>query len=137
MIEGSHLIDEFLHFFMYNAINHGVDVTCCSGYWLITEAIFFLLGHEWGKVCISFIDICVFAPGFECFVEKYGCIYIVVAEAKKLAVINYLISFSCKLFSVVELLKQVRYWYGWIPTCFHTIKIGYEVGGGDISVLRV
>ena len=38
------LIDEFLNFFMYNAINYGVDVACCSGCWLINEVIFFLLG---------------------------------------------------------------------------------------------
>ena len=75
MIEGSNFIDELLHFVMYNAINHGVSVTCCSGCWFITEAILFLLGHEWDKFCICFIDICFFAPGFECFVENSGCMY--------------------------------------------------------------
>ena len=89
------MIDEFLTFVMYNAINNGVYLTCYCRCWLNNEAIFFLLGHEWENFCICFIDICFFAPGFECFVEKSGCIYIVVAEEKKLAVIGYLINIFC------------------------------------------
>ena len=63
--------------------------------------------------------------------------YIVVAEAKKLAVIDYSIAFFCKLFSVVKLLKEVRNECGWIPTRSHAIKILCEVGGGDVSVLSI
>ena len=81
LIEGSHLIDKLLNFVMYNAINHGVSVTCCYGCWLITESIFFLFGHELGKVCICFIDICFFAPFFDCFFENSECMYIVSEEA--------------------------------------------------------
>ena len=99
------MIDEFLYFVMYNSINHGVAVTCCSICWLIIEAILFLLGHEWGKVCICLINIWFFAPGFECFVEKSGCMYVVAAEVKKLVVIDYLIAFFCELFSIIEMLK--------------------------------
>ena len=76
-------------------------------------------------------------PGFECFVEKYGCMYDIVAEAKKFTVIDYFIAFFCELFSIIEMLKQVRNWCGWIPTYSHAIKIGCEVGGGDGSVLSV
>ena len=83
---------------MYNAINHGVVVTCCSVFWMINETILLLLGHKWDKVCICFIDIWFLTPSFEFFVEKSGCIYIVVAEAKNLAVIDYLIAFFCKFF---------------------------------------
>ena len=104
---------------------------------MITEAIFFLLGHEWDKVCICFIDICFFAPGFECFVENSGCMYIFVAESKKLTVVDSLISFFCKLFSVVEMLKEVSKWCGWIPTCSHAIKKFCEVRGVDGSILSV
>ena len=64
--------------------------------------------HEWDKVSICFIDIFFFAPGFECFVEKSGCMYIVVAEGKNLAVIDYLFDPFYGLFSVIELLKEVR-----------------------------
>ena len=77
---------------MYNDINHSVAVTWFSGCWLIIEAIFFLLGYEWDKVCICFINIWFFTTGFECFVENSGCTYIVVAEAKKLDVIDYFIA---------------------------------------------
>ena len=45
------------------------------------------------KKCTFLIDICFFAPGFEYFVENLGCMYIVVAEAKKFAVIDYFIAF--------------------------------------------
>ena len=78
-----------------------------------------------------------FVPGFECFAEKYRCMYIFVAEAKKLAVINYLISFFCEFFSVIELLKEVRNGCGYIPTRSHAINFFHEVRGGDGSVLSV
>ena len=122
------MIDEFLLFIIYNAINHGFPENCCSGCCLIIETILFLLGHEWDKVCIYFINIWFFAPGFECLVEKFGCVYIVVAEAKKLIVVDYLIAFFCELFSIIELLKDFSNFCGWIPTCSHAIGIGYEVG---------
>ena len=131
------MIYKLFHFFMYNAINRTVDVTCCSGCWMITEAIFFLLGREWDKVCIFFINICFFAPGFECFVENSGCMYIVVVKAKKLDVIDDLISFFCEFSSVVELLKEVSNGCGWIPTCSRAIEILCEGGGGDGSILSV
>ena len=51
------MIDEFFHFVMYNAINNGIDKTICYVCWLIIEMIVFLLGHEWDKVCIFFIDV--------------------------------------------------------------------------------
>ena len=63
--------------------------------------------------------------------------YIVVAEAKNLTVIDYFVSFSCKLFSIIEPLKEVINWRGWIPTCSHAIGFGCEIGGGDGSVLSV
>ena len=63
--------------------------------------------------------------------------YIVVAEAKKLAVIDYFISLFCKLFSVIELLKEVSNGCGWIPTRSHAIKICPDGGGGDGSVISV
>ena len=122
---------------MYNAFNHGVAVTCCSGYWLITEAILFLLGHEWDKFWIFFIGIWFFAPGFEYFVENYGCMYIVVAEAKNLAVVDYFIAFFWELFSVIDMLKEISNRCGWIPIRSYTIKICCEVGGGDGSILNV
>ena len=31
------------------------------------------------------------------------------------------------------MLKEVRNWYGWIPTCYHAIIICCDVGGGDGS----
>ena len=49
-IEEFHLIHSFLNIVMYNDINRDVAETCCSGYWLIIETIFFLLVHEWDKV---------------------------------------------------------------------------------------
>ena len=122
---------------MHNAINHGVAETFCSGSRLIIEMIFFLLGYEWDKVCICFIDIRFFATGFECFSEKYGCMHVVVAGTKKLTVIDYFIAFFCKLFSIIELLEEVSDWCEWIPTCGHAIKIGCEIGGGDGSILSV
>ena len=122
---------------MYNYINHGVAVTCCSGCWLITEAIFFLLDHEWDKVCICFINVCFFATGFEFFVENSGYMYIFVAEANNLAVVYYFIAFFCKLFSVIDILKEFSNGCGWIPIRIHAIEICCEVGGGDGSVLSV
>ena len=50
-----------------------------------------------------FINIWFFAPGFECFVENSGCMYFVVAEAKKLTVIDYFVTFFCELFSIIYL----------------------------------
>ena len=93
LVEGSHLIDEFLYFVMYNAINYGVAETCCYRCWLIIETIFFLLVPEWDKVCIRFINIYFFAPGFECFAEKSGCMHVVIADEKKFTVIDYFIEF--------------------------------------------
>ena len=63
--------------------------------------------------------------------------YIVVAEEKKLAVIDYLIDLFLGLFSVIDLLKEVSNGCGWIPTCSHAIEIRCEVGGGDGSVIIV
>ena len=63
--------------------------------------------------------------------------YIVVAEAKKLTVIDYFIALFWELFSIVDLLKEASNWCGWIPTCSHAIEIGCEVGIGDGSVLEV
>ena len=56
---------------------------------------------------------------------------------KKLAVIDYFIAFFCQLFSVIEMLKEVRNGCGCIPTCSHAIGICCEVGRGDGSVLSV
>ena len=111
---------------MYNAINHKVAETCSSGCLLITDTIFFLLGHEWDKVCIFFIDIWLFVPGFECFIESYECMYIVRAVA-----------FFWKIFSIVDLLNEVINWCGLILTCSNAIKIDFEVGWGDGSILSV
>ena len=137
LVEGSHLIDEFFHFVMYNDIKHGVSETWCSRCWLIIKTIFFLLGPEWDKVCIRFINIYFFAPGFECFSEKSGCMHVVIADEKKFTVIDYFIEFFWKVFSVIEMLKEVNDWCGWIPTWSHAIEIGCEVGGGNGSVLSV
>ena len=63
--------------------------------------------------------------------------YIVVAEVKKLAVIDYFIVFFCNFFSILDLLKEFSNWCGWIPMCIHTIKIICEARGGDGSVLSV
>ena len=79
----------------------------------------------------------IFATGFECFVEKFGCMYIIVAEANKLTVIDYLIYLFCELFSIIDMLKEVSNWCGWIPTCSHVLGIGCEVGGGDGYVLII
>ena len=49
--------------------------------------------------------------------------FIVLAEAKKLAVIDYFIDFLCELFSIIELLKEVSNGCGCIPECSHAIKI--------------
>ena len=76
-------------------------------------------------------------PCFECFVEKYGCVYVVVAETKKLTVIDYFIAFFCELFSIIEMLKEVSNWCRWIPAYSHAIKVGCEAGGGNGSVLSV
>ena len=78
-----------------------------------------------------------FTPGFGCFVEKSGRMYIVVSEANKLAVIDYLVAFFCELFSVIELSKEVSNGCGWIPMHSHAIGIFCKVGGGDGSVLSV
>ena len=79
----------------------------------------------------------VFAPYFECFVEIYGCLYIFVSEANKLAVIDYFIAFFCELFSIIELLKEASNGCGWIPICSHAIEICCDVGGCDGSLLSV
>ena len=42
--------------------------------------------------------------------------YAVVEEANKLTVVYYLIAFFCKVFSIVDLLKEVIDWCGCIPT---------------------
>ena len=75
--------------------------------------------------------------GFECFVEDSGCMYIVVVEAKNLAVVDYFIAFFCELFSVIELLKEVSNGCGWVRTRSHAIKKLCEVGVGGVSVLSV
>ena len=85
------MIEELFNFVLYNYINHGIAETCCSGCWLIIEAILFLLGHEWDKCFMCFIDICFFAPVFESFIENSRYMYIVVSKAKKLTVIDHLI----------------------------------------------
>ena len=71
------------------------------------------------------------------FFEKYGCVYIVIAEAMTLTVIDYFIDLFCELFSIVELLKEVRSWCGWIPMCSHVIMIGYKVVGSGGSILSL
>ena len=63
--------------------------------------------------------------------------HVFIAEAKKFTVIEYLIVFFCKVFSVIDMLKYVSDWCGWIPTCIHVIEVGCEVGGGGGSVLGV
>ena len=81
--------------------------------------------------------ISLFYPRYECFFEKSGCMYIVVAKENKLAVIDYLIYRFCGLFSVIEMLKEVSNGCGWIPMCSHAIEICFEVRGGDGSALSV
>ena len=71
------------------------------------------------------------------FSENYRCMYIVLAEAKKLAVIDYFIAFFCELFSVIELLKEVSNGCGWTPTPSHAIEICCVFRGGDGSILSV
>ena len=39
------------------------------------------------------------------------------------------------MISIIELLKEVSNWCGWIPMCSHAIRIGYKVVGGVGSVL--
>ena len=131
------MVDTLLNVFMYNAINHADTETCCSGCWMITETIFILLSQEQDKICLCFIDTWFFAPGFECFIEKSRCVYIVVVEVDKLTVIYYFIALFCELFSIIELLKEVSNWCEWIPMCSHAFEIGCEVRGGDISVLLI
>ena len=67
------------------------------------------------------------------FVENSEYMYIVVAEAKKLAVINYFIAFFCEIFSDIELLKEVSNGCGWITTCSHAIK--HSVRSEEVMVL--
>ena len=54
-----------------------------------------------------------------------------------MAVIDYFIAFFYELFSVIELLKEVRKGCGWIPMHSHAIEIFCEVGGGGGSVLSL
>ena len=79
----------------------------------------------------------VFAPTFECFTENSGCVYVVVLEAKKFTDVDYFVAFFWKVFSIVELLKEVRNWCWWIPTSSYAIEIGCDVVGGCGSVLSV
>ena len=62
---------------------------------------------------------------------------IVVEEANKLTVIDYFVAFCCEVFSIVEFLEEVANWHGWFPMGGHVIKIGCEIGGGDVSILSV
>ena len=80
-----------------------------------------------GQSLHMFINIWFFARGFECFVEKSGCAYIVVAEAKKLIFVDHFISLFCQFVSIVDILKEVGNWCWCILTCSHGIKIGCEV----------
>ena len=61
--------------------------------------------------------------------------YVVVAEANNLIVIDYFIAFFCKVFYTIEMLKEVINWCELIPRCIHAIEFGCEVGGGYGSVL--
>ena len=54
-----------------------------------------------------------------------------------MTVVEYFIALIHRLCSVVELLKEVINWCGWIPPYIHAIKIGCEFGGVDGSVLSV
>ena len=90
-----------------------------------------------GQSLHIFYQYLVFAPGFECFVENSGCMYIVVSETKKLAVVDYFIAFFCELFSVIGMLKEVSNGCGWIPTRSHAIEIFCDIGGDTGSILSV
>ena len=74
---------------------------------------------------------------FQCFIENYGCMHIIVAEAKKLTIIDYFVAFFCKVFSIIELLEEAGNWRGWIPMASHAIGILCEIGGGNGSVIGV
>ena len=63
--------------------------------------------------------------------------HLVLAEAKNLTIIDYFIVFFFEVFSIIEMLKEVRNWCGWIPTCSQAIIIGCEVRGGAGSILSV
>ena len=63
--------------------------------------------------------------------------HVVISEAKNFTVIDYFIAFFCKVFSVVEMLKEVSDWCGWIPTYSHEIEIDCEVVVGDGYILSV
>ena len=62
---------------------------------------------------------------------------IVLAESKKLTVIDYFVTFFWKVFSVIELMEEVVNWRGWSPTGIHAIVIGYEIIVDDGYVLSV
>ena len=121
------MIDEFFHFVMYNDINHVVTETISSICWLIIDTIFFLLGHEWGKVCIYFIHIWFFAPSFDCFSESSVCMHVVVEKVKKFTFIYYLIAFFCEVVSAIEWLKGLAIGVGGFQHAFMRFKLAMSL----------
>ena len=63
--------------------------------------------------------------------------HIFVAEAQKLTVIDYLVPFCFKIFSIIELLEKVGNWCGCIPTGNHAVENFCEIRGGDGFIISV
>ena len=91
------------------------------------------LGYE-EDFCIV---LCFISPYFECIVEKTSVSCGVVAESKKLRVIDCFLDVGCKLLAITKLEKEVLCWSGRIPLGCHSGVVVGKVLGGNCSVFNL
>jgi len=101
---------------------------------LVSHSVFMFCGHVGAEKCVCFVSFWFLSPDFEGIVEESGVADIIVAEAKKLRVVNCFIAFSGKFAAITKLKIEIFNRCGRGPLGRHSSVVCREVLGSDCSV---
>ncbi len=122
LLEERDVVDKLLELLMDEIGDEGClvgRVACSFACQVVLHTIVMFDGHQNFEVLVGFGGFWLCPPKFDCIVEKSSFVNVVVAEAKELGVSDILETIFGEGLAVLELLKEISDWCGWIPLRIH------------------
>jgi hypothetical protein len=86
---------------------------------VVLHTIVMFDGHQTFEVLVGFGGFWLCPPNFECIFEGSSFVNVVVAEANELGVSDIFETIFGEGLAILELLKEISDWRGWIPLRIH------------------
>jgi hypothetical protein len=94
-------------------------VACSFARQVVLHTIVMFDGHQNFEFLVGFGAFWLCPPNLECIIEESSFVNVVIAEAKELGVSDIFETIFGEGLDILELLKEISDWRGWIPLCIH------------------